>query len=132
MRWCPSALPLPLPAGLPRGVLRAAPGGWEAAITDLPAALAAARRLDGLGNLAVGAHLAIGPLIADPASGALVPFGPAPALARRLAVLAQTGTTLASDDLAVTLCARGASECRSELYYLWEDELGGPVHLLTS
>ena len=118
-------------SGLPRGAIRAGPGGWEAAITDLPAALAAARRLDGLGSLAVGAHLAIGPLIADPASGALVPFGPAPALARRLAALAQTGTTLGSDALAVTLCARGASDCRSELYYLWEDELGGPVHLLT-
>jgi len=118
-------------SGLPRGAIRSAPGGWELAVTDLPAALTAARRLDGLGSLAVGAHLAIGPLIDDPASGALVPFGPAPALARRLAALAQTGTTLASDDLAVTLCARGVSTCRSELYYPWEDELGGPVHLLT-
>ena len=118
-------------AGLPRGSVRSAPGGWETAITDLPAALAAARRLADLGSVAVGAHLAIGPLMADPASGALVPYGAAPALARRLAALAQTGTALASDALAVTLCARGTSLCGSELYYPWEDELGGPVHVLT-
>ena len=119
-------------SGLPRGAIRAAPGGWEVTVTDLPEALAAARRLDRLGTFAVGAHLAIGPLIDDPASGALVPFGSSPVLARRLAALAQIGTTLTSDDLAVTLCARGASDCHSELYYPREDELGGPVHLLTS
>ena len=117
-------------SALPSGSVRAAPGGWEAAITDMPAALAATRQLAELGSVAVGAHLAIGPLIADPASGTLVPFGGAPMLARRLASLAQTGTVLASDALAVTLCARGESGCRSELYYPWEDELGGPVHVL--
>ena len=118
-------------SGLPKGSVRAAPGGWEAAVTDMPAALAAARRLAGLGSVAVGAHLAIGPLITDPASGAWVPFGAAPALARRLASLAQSGTVLASDALAVTLRARGDSLCGSELYYPWEDELDGPVHVLT-
>ena len=118
-------------SALSRGSVRAAPGGWEAAVTDIPAALAAARRLAGLGSVAVGAHLAIGPLIADPASGVWVPFGAAPALARRLASLAQTGTVLASDALAVTLRARGNSLCGSELYYPWEDELDGPVHVLT-
>ena len=117
-------------SALPRGSVRAAPGGWEAAVTDIPAALAAARRLAGLGSVAVGAHLAIGPLIADPASGAWVPFGAAPALARRLASLAQSGTVLASDVLAVTLRARSDSLWGSELYYPWEDELGGPVHVL--
>jgi hypothetical protein len=118
-------------AVLPRGAVRAAPGGWEAAVTDLPAALAAAHKLAELGTVAVGAHLAISPLFEDSASGALVPFGPAPGLARRLAALAQTGTVLASDALAVVLAARGDPACRAELYYPWEDELGGPVHVLT-
>ena len=117
---------------LPRGSVRAGPNGWEITALDVDAALSAAQRLTAVDGMAVGAHLAIGPLIADPASGALVPFGPAPALARRLAALAHSGTALASDALAVTLCARGASDCHSELYYPREDELGGPVHLLTS
>ncbi|MFM5895256.1 MAG: hypothetical protein ACKOQM_12610 [Novosphingobium sp.] len=117
-------------AGLPQGSVRPAPGGWEAAVTDLPAALTAVHKLAELGTVAVGAHLAISPLFNDPASGALVPFGPAPGLARRLAALAQTGTVLASDALAVVLAARGEAPCRAELYYPWEDELGGPVHVL--
>jgi hypothetical protein len=117
--------------GLPRGSVRPAPGGWEAAVTNLPAALAAACRLARLGTVAVGAHLAISPLFDDPASAALVPIGPAPSLARRLAALAQTGTVLSSDALAVVLAARGETACRAELYYPWEDDLGGPVHVLT-
>lgn len=117
-------------AALPRGTVRTAPGGWEVAVTDLPAALAAARNLAELGTVALGAHLAISPLFEDPASGAMVPFGPAPGLARRLSALAQNGTVLASDALAVVLSARGDNACRAELYYPWEDELGGPVHML--
>ncbi len=117
-------------ADLPPGSVRAAPGGWEAVLTELPLALAAIGRLSALGTVAVGAHLAIGPVLRDPASGALVPYGPAPALARRLAALAAAGTALASDALTVTLAARGGGGLRSELYHLGEAELGGAVHAL--
>ncbi|MFM5917899.1 MAG: tetratricopeptide repeat-containing protein [Novosphingobium sp.] len=119
-------------SGLPAGSVRSAPGGWEASLTDLPGALVAIGRLARLGTLAIGAHRAIGPLIEDPASGTVVPFGPAPALARRLALLAQSGTVLVSDALAVSHAARGGTSCRTELYYPWEDELDGPVHILAS
>ena len=118
-------------AVMPRGSVRAAATGWEAVTQDLAQALAIIDRLNALGSVAVGAHLAIGPVLADPASGALVPYGPAPALAARLAALAPAGTTLASDALAVTLCARGTSACRAELYYPAENDLGGAVHLLS-
>ena len=117
-------------ADLPPGSVRAAPGGWEAVLTELPVALAAIERLNALGTVAVGAHLAIGPVLRDPASGTLVPYGPAPALARQLAALAQPGTALASDALTVTLAARGGGALRSELYHLGEAELGGAVHAL--
>lgn len=119
-------------AHLPRGAVRSANGGWEVSVTDLPAAIEAVAKLSELASVSVGAHLAISPLLADPASAATVPFGPAPALARRLATLAQPGTALASDALAVALAARGEDRCRAELYYPWEDELGGPVHLLVA
>ena len=117
---------------LPRGSVRASATGWEAVTQDLAQALTIIDRLNALGSVAVGAHLAIGPVLTDPASGTLVPYGPAPALAAKLASLAPAGTTLASDALAVTLCARGTSACRAELYYPAEDDLGGAVHLLTS
>ena len=129
-----SALTAPVAAvlaQLPRGSVRASPGGWEAVVADLPQALAAIDQLTALGSVALGAHLAIGPVLADPASGTAVPYGPAPALARKLAALAPTGTALASDALAVTLCARGDAACRAELYYPWEDDLGGAVHMLS-
>jgi len=128
-----SALTAPVAAvlgTLPKGSVRASPGGWEAAVDQPALALAAITQLNALGRLAVGAHLAIGPVLADSASGAMVPYGPAPALARKLAALAPAGTTLASDALAVTLCARGETACRSELYYPQEDDLGGAVHML--
>ena len=118
-------------AGLPRGSVRTSPGGWEVVTEQLAPALAAIAGLNALGTVTVGAHLAIAPVLADSASGALVPYGPAPALARRLAALASAGTALASDALAVTLCARGEMACRAELYYPDEDDLGGAVHMLS-
>ena len=119
-------------AQLPQGSVRASPGGWEALVQALPQAVVIIDRLNALGSVAVGAHLAIGPVLADPASGTLVPYGPAPALAAKLAALAPAGTTLVSDALAVTLCARGTTACRAELYYPCEDDLGGAVHMLVS
>ena len=118
-------------AALPLGSVRAAPNGWEAVLTDLPIALTAIAQLNALGTVALGAHLAIGPVLRDQASGTLVPYGPASALARLLAALAQPGTALASDALTVTLAARGGGGVlRSELYHLGEAELGGAVHAL--
>ena len=117
-------------AGLPPGSVRAAPEGWDAVLTELPVALAAIARLNALGTAAVGAHLAIGPVLSDPASATLVPYGPAPALARRLGARASAGTALASDALAVTMAARGNTELRSELYHLGDEDLGGAVHAL--
>ena len=115
---------------LPPGSVRAAPGGWEAVLTDLSLALKTIARLNALGTVAVGAHLAIGAVLRDPASGTLVAYGPAPALARRLGALAPAGTALASDALAVTMATRGAGALHTELYHLGEDELGGAVHVL--
>ena len=117
-------------ADLPPGSVRASPIGWEAVLTDFPVALAAIARLNGLGTVSVGAHMAIGPVLRDTASGSLVPYGPAATLAGRLAALAQPGTALASDALAVTLAARGGGLLHSELYHLGEAELGGAVHAL--
>jgi len=115
---------------LPTGSVRAAPGRWEASVEDLELALAVASRLAALGTVAVGAHLAIGPVLRDAPSGSMVPFGPAPALARHLMALAPVGVTLLSDALAVTLAARGSAGHRSELYHPGEDEAGGAVHTL--
>lgn len=118
--------------GLPAAAIRAAPGRWEAVVEDLDMALAAIARLTALGNLAIGAHLAIGPVLTDPASGSLVPNGKAPILARRLMELAPAGVTLASDALAVTMAARGQTQLRSELYHPGEDTADGAVHTLLS
>ena len=117
-------------AELPAGCVRASPEGWDAVLSDLPLALAAIARLNALGTAAVGAHLAIGSVLRDPASAALVPYGPAPALARRLSALAVAGTALASDALAVTMAARGSGTMHTEIYHLGEAELGGAVHAL--
>jgi hypothetical protein len=117
-------------AMLPAGSVRVAPGRWEAAVEDLDLALNVAWRLSALGTVALGAHLAIGPVLSDPASGALVAYGPGPRLARRLMELAPAGVALASDDLAVTMAARGSSGLRSELYHPGEDEANGAVHAL--
>lgn len=118
-------------AELPKDSVRTTPGGWEVVTEQLAPALTAIDRLNALGTVTVGAHLAIAPVLADGASGALVAYGPAPALARRLALLAPAGTTLASDSLAVTLCALGETIYRAELYYPDEDDLGGAVHMLS-
>ncbi len=117
-------------AGLPQECLRAAPGGWQAVLPDLEQALDTAARLTALGTVAVGTHLAIGPVLRDDASGALVPYGPAPALAQQLAALAPPGTALASDALAVTMAARGSTALRAEMYHQGSDELGGALHAL--
>ena len=116
--------------GLPAAAIRAAPGRWEVLVEDLDVALATISRLAALGNLALGAHLAIGPVLPDAASGSLVPHGKAPMLARHLMELAPAGVTLASDALAVTLAARGSDGLRSELYHPGEDEAGGAIHTL--
>jgi hypothetical protein len=117
---------------LPPGSVRAAPGRWELVVEDFDLALGVARRLAMLGSVAVGAHLAIGPVLRDGPSGTLVPFGPAPTLARHLSALAPAGVALASDALAVTLAARGSAGLRSELYHPGEDEAGGAIHTLVS
>ena len=117
-------------AQLPAGSVRAAAGRWDAAVEDFDLALDVARRLAALGTVAVGAHMAIGPVLRDGPSGSLVPFGPAPALARQLMALAPTGIVLVSDALAVTLAARGSDSLRSEVYHPGEDQSGGAVHIL--
>lgn len=119
-------------AQLPSGSVRAAPGRWEAVVEDFDLALATASNLAALGNVAVGAHLAIGPVLRDGPSGTLVPYGPAPTLARHLAALAPAGVALVSDVLAVTLAARGSDKVRSELYHPGENEAGGAIHTLVS
>lgn len=119
-------------ADLPPGLVRAAPGQWEATVEDFDLALAVASRLAALGTVAVGAHLAIGPVLRDEPSGSLIPFGPAPVLARHLMALAPAGVALISDALAVTLAGRGSDSMRSELYHPGEVEAGGAIHTLIS
>ncbi len=119
-------------AALPAGSVRAAPGLWEFAAIDLDQALPVIAQLLCISPAppAIGAHLAISALVRDPPSGALVAYGPAPALARKLLQLAPAGLALASDAVAVTLAARPPGVLRSELYLPDEDELGGAVHAL--
>lgn len=123
-------------AGLPRGSVRAGPGRWDFADTDLERALAtlidlqSACRAEGFEPPAIGTHLAIGHLVADPASGITVAYGAGPALASRLQSLAPSGTIVTSDALAVTLAARGTAGLRTELFHFGEAEIGGPAHLL--
>lgn len=126
-------------AALPSGTVRARAGLWEFTTADVGAGLGAiaavleACRTAGTSCPAIGAHLAIGPVLADPASGTAVPYGPAPGLARRLMQLAPAGMALASDPLAVAVAASGAGPIRSELYLPDEPDLGGAIHaLLTS
>lgn len=119
-------------AALPAGSVRAEPGVWEFTATDLDLAFSIIARLLSISPAppAIGAHLAISMLVKDPASGTLVPYGPAPALARQLMQLAPAGLALASDALAVTLAARPPGALGSELYLPDEDELGGAIHAL--
>jgi hypothetical protein len=123
-------------AVLDRAAVRAHPGGWDLTLGDLPQALAtvaallAAARDAGTALPAIGLALDMATLHTDPASGALVPYGPGAALARRLQAMAPAGTALASDAAAVCLALHGACAMRSELYHGGEPELGGAVYAL--
>jgi tetratricopeptide (TPR) repeat protein len=130
-----AALTAPISAALsalPAGSVRAAPGLWEFAVTDLDQGLAVIASLLALSpaSPAIGAHLAISALVRDPASGALLPYGPAPGLARQLLQLAPAGSALASDALAVTLASRAPGSLCSGLYLPPKDALGGAIHTL--
>ncbi|MDP3907704.1 tetratricopeptide repeat-containing protein [Novosphingobium sp.] len=117
--------------------IRAAPGRWDIRLTDLDAALDAVCRVLGAkrkaGTLppAIGVHIAIATSVADPASGALVPYGPGPALARRLAGLAHPGLALASQALAVTMAARATSTGQARLYHFGDETTEGAVFALS-
>lgn len=120
---------------LDRATVSAAPGAWELTLTDLDQALDVTMQLQATANaadrpLSIGLSLAIATLHQDPASGTIVPYGPGPALARRLRTMAAPGTALASNALAVSMVARGSTAARSELYHPGDDELGGGVHIL--
>jgi hypothetical protein len=121
---------------LPEDAVRPGPGRWEFSDTDVDRALSVLIevqrlcRAEGVQAPAIGAHLAICHLAADPASGIKVAYGASPALALRLQAMAPAGAILASDDLAVALAARGVPGVRTELFHFGEAELGGAVHLL--
>lgn len=122
-------------ADLAPTAVRAGPGTWELVFTDLDQALGTVSRVlkatGADGSLAaIGVTLAIATLHHDRASNSLVPFGPGPALARRLQAMAAPGTALASNALAVAMTARGSTAMRSELYHFGDIELGGAVHTL--
>lgn len=119
-------------AGVQPTAVRAGAGRWDITLEDQDLALALVRRLAGLAapRPAIGLHLAIGPVLPDPASGALVGYGAEAGLAGTLAAMAPAGTALASDALAVALAAGGAASVRTECYHPGEAETGGAVHLL--
>jgi hypothetical protein len=119
-------------AGVPPTAVRAGAGRWDITLEDQDLALATVRRLAGLDTPrpAIGLHLAIGTVLIDRASGALVGYGAEAGLAGTLAAMAPAGTALASDALAVALAAGGASPVRTECYHPGEAETGGAVHLL--
>lgn len=117
---------------LPAGSVRAAPGRWECTLTDPNQALDALAGLLAIpgSSPAIGVHLAISTLVRDPASGALLPYGGAPAVARQVMELAPPGLALASDPFGVTMAVRGGGPLRSELYLPDAPDLGGPIHTL--
>lgn len=120
---------------LDRSAVRAAPGSWELTLTDLDQVLGLVTELlaatrKGHLHPTIGVSTAIATLHVDRASGAIVPFGPGAALARRLQTMAAPGTALASNPVAVSIVARGSTAARSELYHQGDDELGGAVHML--
>lgn len=119
-------------ARLPAGAICAAPGRWDLLLDDRDQALALVAALLALPGAApaIGVHQAIGTVIGDPASGALVAYGPERERAGELLGMAPPGTALASDALAVALAAVPAAMVRSELYHLGDDSTGGPVHML--
>lgn len=117
--------------------VRAAPGRWDVRLNDLDTALttvrgvlAAARDASGPPP-AIGVHMAITTSVADPASGALVPYGPGPALAHRLARMAHPGLALASQALAVTMTARATSSGHAQLYHFGDETTDGAVFALS-
>lgn len=121
---------------LPPGAIRAAPGLWDIVCEDVGLGLAALTAIGaacgaaGTTPPAIGAHLAIATVLPDPATGALIPYGLAPQLARELMRHAPAGVILASDALAVSLAARADTRFVTELYLPDEAELGGSAHLL--
>ncbi|MEQ1499453.1 MAG: hypothetical protein ABL914_12430 [Novosphingobium sp.] len=119
-------------ANIPPGSVRTAPGLWEAVIEDLPLALDTITRLAALGNVAIGADLEIAPVLYDPPSATMIPYGCAAPRARQLMALAPTGVALASDALAVTLAAHGLGQLRSELYHPGDDQGEVAIHALVS
>lgn len=119
-------------AALSAGQVRASPGLWEFAAADLDQGLSAIQAVFAAGGEAasIGVHLAIAPLLTDPASGTTVAYGPAPDLAKRLMEAAPVGVALASDALAVSLASRAPGSFRSELYLPDAPDLGGAAHML--
>lgn len=123
-------------SGLDSRRVRAAPGRWELVLDDAESALTVMlevlehSRAAGLPGPSIGAHIAISDLHDDPASGALIPYGPGIPLARALQAMAPPGLALISDSLAVTLFARGITSVRSELYHPGDAASDGAVHVL--
>lgn len=126
--------------------VRAAPGCWEVRLDSLDSALDTVRSALGAARTAetappaIGVHIALATSIADPASGALVPYGPGAALARRLADMAPPGLALGSQALASTLAARTAPSAANhaaahasaaQLYHFGDDDTQGAVFVLT-
>ena len=119
-------------ARLPGGSIRVAPGQWDLLLEDRNQAMAlvASLLVQPGGVPAIGVHLGIVTVIGDPASGALVAYGPESGRAGELLAMAAPGTALASDALAVVLAASPPGPVRSELYHLGDRDTGGPVHML--
>ncbi|MEA3265149.1 MAG: tetratricopeptide repeat-containing protein [Pseudomonadota bacterium] len=119
-------------ANLPQGSIRTGQGRWDLLLDDRDQALALVASLLALPGdaTAIGVHQAIVTVLADPASGASVAYGPESNRAGELMAMAPAGAALASDALAVVLAASPASSLRSELYHLGDAETGGPVHML--
>ena len=119
-------------ARLPGGSIRVGPGRWDLLLDDRDQAMALVAALLALpsGAPAIGVHQGIVTVIGDPASGALVAYGPEQDRAAELQAMAAPGTALASDALAVVLAAAPARAVRSELYHLGDSSTGGPVHML--
>jgi hypothetical protein len=118
-------------AGIPAASVRAAPGEWQIVIEDFNEGLAlAGRLLADAPEASLGLDLSIAALVRERASGSLVPYGPGPGLARRLALMAPQGVALASDALAATMRARGPAPLECSLYHLGEADLGGAIHAL--
>lgn len=119
-------------AALTSGQVRASPGLWEFATAELDQGLSVVKAvLTASGEApSIGVHLAIAPLLTDPASGTTVAYGPAPDLAKRLMEAAPAGVALASDALAVSLASRAPGSLRSELYLPDAPDLGGAAHML--